>query len=222
MKKRSSVKVIFAMMLMTISILAVCSSAMAGQKIRLNKKNVKITAGQKTKLVLKGAKKARWSSSDRKVASVNGKGVVTARKAGTAVITAKYNGKNYKAKVTVSPLPETEDIINEYLNPNDYLMLDNAVSITPYHVYYKDGNMYADCYVINGFSHKVYNTNVKRLTLSNESGIIAEAAFGVIAGGKKISGRKYYTHTFIFTSSHYMQNARLTGTVSADWDITYE
>lgn len=45
--------------------------------------------------------KAKWSSSNTKVATVNSSGKVTGKKKGTAVITAKANGKTYKCKVTV-------------------------------------------------------------------------------------------------------------------------
>lgn len=45
--------------------------------------------------------KAIWKSSNPKVASVTSKGKVTAKKKGTATISAKVNGKTYKCKVTV-------------------------------------------------------------------------------------------------------------------------
>ena len=45
--------------------------------------------------------KATWKSSNPKVASVTSKGKVTAKKKGTATISAKVNGKTYKCKVTV-------------------------------------------------------------------------------------------------------------------------
>lgn len=43
----------------------------------------------------------KWTTSNKKVATVNSKGVVTAKKAGTATITATYKGKTMKATVTV-------------------------------------------------------------------------------------------------------------------------
>lgn len=45
--------------------------------------------------------KVKWSSSNKKVATVNSKGKVTAKKKGTAKISAKVGGKTYKCKVTV-------------------------------------------------------------------------------------------------------------------------
>ena len=52
-------------------------------------------------------KKIKWSSSNKKIATVSSKGKVTAKKKGTATITAKVSGKSYKCKVTVK---------NPYLN----------------------------------------------------------------------------------------------------------
>ena len=46
----------------------------------------------------------KWSSSNKKVAKVNAKGVVTAVKKGTATITAKVGKKKLKCKVTVTRL----------------------------------------------------------------------------------------------------------------------
>ena len=76
--------------------------ANAKTKIQLNKKKVTLIVGEKTKLKLKNnKKKVKWSSSKRTVAIVSSKGVVTAKKKGTATITAKAGKKKYTCKVTV-------------------------------------------------------------------------------------------------------------------------
>jgi uncharacterized protein YjdB len=70
-------------------------AASAPSSITLNKKNVTMTAGSKVTLKVKSvkpkaaSKKVTWKSSNKKVAAVSSKGVVTAKKAGTATITAK-------------------------------------------------------------------------------------------------------------------------------------
>lgn len=52
--------------------------------------------------VLVGAKAGvKWSSSNKKVATVNGKGVVKGRKSGTCKVVARFGGKKYACKVTV-------------------------------------------------------------------------------------------------------------------------
>lgn len=69
---------------------------------RLNKKSISLAVGQTFKLKVKGTKKKiKWSSSNKKIASVSKKGVVKAKKKGKCVITAKVGSKKYKCKVTV-------------------------------------------------------------------------------------------------------------------------
>ena len=61
-----------------------------------------VYAGSTTTLKVTGTnKKVTWSTSNKKIATVNGKGKVTAKKAGKATISAKVSGKKYSCKVTV-------------------------------------------------------------------------------------------------------------------------
>lgn len=70
--------------------------------IKLNKKKVSITVGKKTTLKVKNTKKkVIWSSSKKSVATVSKSGRVTAKKRGTAKITAKVGKKKLICKVTV-------------------------------------------------------------------------------------------------------------------------
>lgn len=75
----------------------------ANKKIKLNKSKATIYVGNIINLELKSvaAKKVKWSSSRNSVATVSKYGKVTARKKGTANISAKYKGKTYKCRVTV-------------------------------------------------------------------------------------------------------------------------
>lgn len=70
--------------------------------IQLTKNSLTLRSGQTKKIKLTGApaKKVKWSSSNKKVATVSN-GRITARKAGKAVITARYKGKKYKCSITV-------------------------------------------------------------------------------------------------------------------------
>lgn len=77
-------------------------NAEAAAKVKINKTKVTINVGKTTKLKITGTrKKVKWTSGNKKVATVSGKGKVTAKKAGTAIITAKVSGKSYKCRVTV-------------------------------------------------------------------------------------------------------------------------
>ncbi|MDE6567448.1 MAG: family 43 glycosylhydrolase [Lachnospiraceae bacterium] len=72
----------------------------AAAKIKLNKKRLTMTVGKSQKLKVTAPKKAKitWKSNKKKIASVNAKGKVTARKVGKAKITATIKQKGKKAK----------------------------------------------------------------------------------------------------------------------------
>lgn len=103
--KLKRISALVAAALMFVLVLPV--NAFAAKKgITLNKTSASMSAGDTLTLkrTVTGFKKCtvQWSSSDKAVASVS-KGVVTAKKAGTAVITAKIKDTDYKAtcKITV-------------------------------------------------------------------------------------------------------------------------
>ena len=71
---------------------------------KLSKTKATLYNGKTLKLKLTGVKKAvKWSSSDTSVAKVDQKGVVTAKKAGKATITAQADGRKYTCLITVKP-----------------------------------------------------------------------------------------------------------------------
>ena len=79
-----------------------CQQVQAAEKVSLNKKKATLYVGKTLQLTLNGASgKISWASSKTKVAKVSSKGKVTAKKAGTANITAVYKGKSYTCKITV-------------------------------------------------------------------------------------------------------------------------
>lgn len=76
------------------------------KELELNATAVTLTAGKKYALRFdnggyKNTVKADWSSSNQTVATVNAMGDITAKKKGTATITATIYGKEYTCKVTV-------------------------------------------------------------------------------------------------------------------------
>ncbi|MCD7731429.1 MAG: cellulase family glycosylhydrolase [Oscillospiraceae bacterium] len=94
--------VIMILMLFTVNV-----SAASTKGISLSKSSVAITVGKTTtvKATVSGYKKCtiQWSSSDKSIATVAAGGKITGKKAGTATITVKIKGTDYKAtcKVTV-------------------------------------------------------------------------------------------------------------------------
>ncbi len=116
MKKITKILSLFLIALTLFTVSPIIEKALPADKtvavaeaasIRLNKTAVTLIEGNSIKLKVKGTKKkVKWSTSKKKVATVkNGK--VTAKKEGTATITAKVAGKKLKCKVTVKPVPVT-------------------------------------------------------------------------------------------------------------------
>ncbi len=90
-----------ALVLVGVLLLSNAQNIQAKQKIKISKKKISLTVGAKKKLKVIGAKKVQWKSDNSKVASVNKKGVVTAKKVGSAKIVAIVKKKKFTCKVTV-------------------------------------------------------------------------------------------------------------------------
>ena len=77
--------------MLLVSILSISTadnSKAAVKKITLNAKKITLKIGEKKKLKAKTSLKVKWKSSSKKIATVNNKGLVKAKKTGTAKITA--------------------------------------------------------------------------------------------------------------------------------------
>lgn len=84
--------------------------AFAKPKPKLDQKSISINVGQSVKLNLINAKKAKWTSSNKQVATVKN-GLVVGKKAGKAVISAKVGKKTLKCKVNVLPVPAVQTYV---------------------------------------------------------------------------------------------------------------
>lgn len=81
--------------------------------ITLSQNTLNLHLGEKKKLKVNGtSKKIKWSSSDKRIATVSGKGVVRAKKEGKAIITAKVGKWKGKTKIVVMP-QEDNNSVNE-------------------------------------------------------------------------------------------------------------
>ena len=104
MNKRISMLLTFVLILSLVGVAPINQSAVAVEKVKLNKSSLTLKVGATSKLVLKNAKgKISWKSTQKKVASVDKKGVVKAKKTGSAAIIALFKGKNYYCNVMVVP-----------------------------------------------------------------------------------------------------------------------
>lgn len=112
MKKVRNLMVLAAAVFMIMVLLPV--NADAAQTVKLNKKTLTIYVGGSTTLKAAGITKGiKWSSSKNSVATVSQKGVVTAKEAGKAVITAKAGTKKAKCTVTVKKQLSAKHVVSK-------------------------------------------------------------------------------------------------------------
>lgn len=98
MKKLKSLSIMIVLVLLVVLI----QPATASASVKLSKSKATMYVGDSITLKVSGTTKSiTWSSSKKTVATVSSKGKVTAKKKGSATITAKVSGKSYTCKVTV-------------------------------------------------------------------------------------------------------------------------
>lgn len=103
MKKMISIQSILIAIVVILFTGGILTSQAEQHKISFNKTKLTLCVGEKEKLKVRGtSSKVKWSSSDRKVAAVSQKGLVSAKKTGKAVIQAKIGGQILRARVVVT------------------------------------------------------------------------------------------------------------------------
>ncbi len=116
MKKR-----VFSMLLLLVIMVSAIlpNQVYAASKLKLSKAKATMEVDSKLTLKLGDIKAAdiKWTSSDKKIASVS-KAVITAKAEGTATITATYEKKKYTCKVTVVDSNKEEEKATPTPKPN--------------------------------------------------------------------------------------------------------
>jgi len=120
------------------------AKTVALKSISLNKTSMSLTAGKSATLSVKYnptnttvSKNVTWKSSNTKVATVSG-GKITAKKAGTATITATCNGKTATCKVTVKAktASKTKTDSGSYMDVSEAYTLLNKFRTTKANQWY--------------------------------------------------------------------------------------
>ncbi len=93
----------------------------------ISKKKVTLCVGQTVQLkIRKAKKKAKWTSSNKKIATVSSKGKVKAKKKGKVTITARIGKKKYKCKVTIESPKMNKSSISLNKGKNYQLKMQNT------------------------------------------------------------------------------------------------
>lgn len=201
MKHRLSKIVIFIMIITTMTFLSPnLSNVTEAASIRLDYNLVTVTEETSFKLNILGtSKKVKWSSSNKKVATVNQKGKVTAKKKGKCTITAKVKGKKYKCKVTVikrkkiaKPKEANEEFIAVTLNVSELKLDVTRVK------YRADGTGYLSkakgkykLAIFNTSKKPKWKSSNKKVAKVNSKGKVTAVAPGKCTISAVINKKKY-------------------------------
>lgn len=106
---------------------------------------------------------------------------------------------------------------NYYYNENNTSYEVDKVTVNPRYVYWDNGVLVAECFVINGYSQSVTNIDIQSFSLSNAYGEIASAAFGVLQD-ETLEPYTYSIWTLTFYDGISSYGADLTGYLQ--WSCT--
>lgn len=152
-----------------------CIPMQAQAAVMLNSTSKTMSIGETATLKVYGAStKVKWSSSNKSVASVNQKGKVTAKGAGTATIKAKISKNTLKCKITVNkPVKEYESKV---------LYEDDEIIITFTGISGKENNYKVD-FLIENISDRDLEVQVRDTSIN---GFMVDPICSMeVASGKK-------------------------------------
>lgn len=112
------------------------------------------------------------------------------------------------------PKPTEPATKNEYFNDTNYEMEEGKIAVKPRHVYWKNGKLVAECFVINGESYIAQNICVTNLVVETPDGkVIAEGYFDY-THEEEVRYGSWYIQTFTFpTEKVRIKDADLQGLV---------
>lgn len=188
MKKCMKRIVCFALMIMIV--FAVNTPTKAASRRKLSRSSVSVTVGYTTTIKVIGTnKKVKWSSSNKKIATVSKKGKITGKKPGHAVIIAKIGSAKLRCNVTVRS--------NSWKNHDDFIYEGAGIHITD--LYYSSGRLIAKGKLFNGYYHPV-NFLTRRVKIYADGKLIADAYFPI---NKTVSGNSTVSWSLLYGKNYY-------------------
>lgn len=191
LKKKLSV---LLMLVMLLTLVSPAASVNAKAKIKISKTKTTLSVGDTITLKMTGTKKTvKWTTSNKKVATVSKKGKVVAKKVGSTKIKAKVSGKTYTCKVTVKKkgtvkISETTATMNQ----GDTKVLK-----------------------ITGTSSKVtWSSSSPYVATVNAKGVIVAVAGGTTVIAASVNGQSYYCTIVVIAKSLIPTDAELTANIS--------
>ena len=172
MKRKSVLKIILIFIVLFGTLFVISNKSYAA--VRLSSKSIIRAKGTTYTLKVKGTKKkAKWYSSNKKVATVSKKGNITATGKGTATITAKVGSKKYKCKVKVVK-PKINKTSKTVVKGKTYKLK------------------------ISGTSSKVkWSSKNKSVAKVSKKGVVTAVKKGTAVIKAKVNGKKLYCTIYV-------------------------
>ena len=136
--------------------------AVTAEAASLNKKTLTLSSWRTYQLKVKGSngKTVRWSSSNKRIATVTSKGKVTAKAAGKCKIRAKVGGRTYSCPLTVKKNEWSSGITDSTIEY--YIDKSYDVDVNLQKAYYSSGKLVVKAYVTNNS----VSSSIKKIQLS--------------------------------------------------------
>lgn len=155
---------------------------------QLNESKVTLAAGETFKLKVTGAKAKSFRSSNKKVATVSDKGVITAKKSGSAVITVQTGSKKLKCKIKVKKYVLNHSDLTLFHDPAHLFVQNTAPSYAS-----PDGFSMAVSLCVRGNYGKKkvkWSSSDEKVATVNKQGIVTVKGFGQTKITAKIGTQK--------------------------------
>ena len=196
--KRFTKRMITVLLMVLISVMMVFPAS-AATKEKLNYSQKTITVGQTFNLKVNGtSSNVKWSSSNKSVASVSSKGVVTARRAGTAKIIATVKSKTFTCKVTVM-----NNIFQSSAKPGKVAVKGNGVNLFVTKMQYSGNKLVVNGFFTNGSKKRVLGLkNYKiRIYVTLSNGKVVQLTNGMFNMNVNIPAGGYQNTTLTFSGN---------------------
>lgn len=147
-----------------------CRLTVTAKAVSISETSLTLEAGRHKKLrIVNATHDATWSTSNKTIATVDKDGSVTAVKAGSATISARYDGKTYSCKVTVTA---------------------KAVSISSTTLSLKEGKQ-STLKLNNAASTVTWSSSNTRIATVDKSGVVKGVKAGTATITAACSGKSY-------------------------------
>lgn len=181
MKQKTSIKKTLTLLILVALLFSLVPTHSTAASPKLKKQSITLLTGQTYKNSVSNAKKVKWSTSNKKIATVNKSGTIKALHKGTATITATISKKKLKCKVRVeSPILNQENVT---------VIKGNTVKLT-----------------LNGTiqSIKWYSENENIAIISN--GTITGISIGNTQVYALVAGKKFYCNVTVISDTGTIKN----------------